>query len=283
MAGIGTESRSFTALESAGRPGDRRRSAPISRGFIRGDSRSAGGLATVYVFAISIVLGGVAAIPAQFALTSGPRSEPAEPAAAVTGPTQAKVTAVNGDDDDLAMLDWAIGRVSALPGALPDVLVDFEPANQCKGNNAYYTRSGSRIDFCNEGDGDLAPRQTMLHELAHAWSFEHMTGQQIDEFLELRGLHEWKPEEVAWWQSGQEQVAEILAWGLMGDRPFSSKWTRWESCTDLAAAFTLVTHRSPDRPHEACKLEEVNAHTVTETVASKRSAWTITIERGLPV
>ena len=82
-----------------------------------------------------------------------------------------------------------------------------------------------------------------------------MSRHTIDAFLELRGLEEWTPDEVAWWQSGQEQVAEILTWGLMGGRPFSSKWTRWEPCHELVAAFVLVTGRAPDRPTTACRVE----------------------------
>lgn len=169
---------------------------------------------------------------------------------------QVELTTVAGDADDIEMLEWAMARMSTLSGSLPPLVVDFQPANDCYGNNAYYTQPASRIDFCNHGDAGLEPRQTMLHELAHAWSFRNMSGHTIDAFLELRGLEEWTPDEVAWWQSGQEQVAEILAWGLMGDRPYSSKWTRFEPCHELVAAFVLITGRSPDRPSTACLVEQ---------------------------
>ena len=220
-------------------------------------------IAAVGILLVSIISGEIAATNPITISLSQPLSDGARRVKAMSSYPHVEVS--NGTPDQILILEWALRQVSTLPGRLPDVLVRFHPDDDCQGNNALYNQANHRIDFCNDGRGDFVPRQTMLHELVHAWSFEHVTPDQIDAFLDLRELDQWTPAEVAWWQSGQEQVAEILAWGLMGDRPFTSKWTRWESCRDLAAAFILVTDTLPDRPLEGCQPERLLGGSGRET------------------
>ena len=163
------------------------------------------------------------------------------------------VEVVGGSRADLLTLKWAVDRYATLPGRLPGLTVHLHPDDDCLGKNALYSQARKRIRFCNDGSGTTAPHQTMLHELGHAWSFEYLSRDLMAAFMALQGLESWAPDDVAWWQSGQEQAAEILAWGLMGDRPTPSFWTRFESCVDLVAGFTLLTDRMPDRPLEHCK------------------------------
>lgn len=179
---------------------------------------------------------------------SAPVSQPAER-------SEPEVVVVGGDASDREMLHWALGRFTGLSGDLPDIIVTFDLTDDCGGHNGFYTAASGVLEFCNRGEGDLPPRQTMLHELAHAWSFHRLDAGTIERFIELRELGVWADTgDVAWWQTGQEQAAEILAWGLMGDRPFVSKWVRWEPCADLIVAFRLLTDREPDRPLTSCRI-----------------------------
>ena len=51
-----------------------------------------------------------------------------------------------------------------------------------------------------------------------------------------------------WWLMGQEQAAEIVAWGLMDDQS-GSVYLYSESCQELAAAFELLTGIPPLDTH----------------------------------
>ncbi len=88
----------------------------------------------------------------------------------------------------------------------------------------------------------IMPLSTVLHELANAWSFEHMSSTDRDEFIAHRGLDAGH-HDGAWWHMGQEQAAEIIAWVLGGDR-FVSGYVEGADCTELAAAYTLMTEAS---------------------------------------
>ncbi len=83
---------------------------------------------------------------------------------------------------------------------------------QCRGFVGYYFESNQRVDICTRAEKSLR-RRTVLHELGQAWSFSQMTRGEIDEFVAYRGPTVWKESDVAWWQMGQEQAAEIVAWG----------------------------------------------------------------------
>ncbi len=87
---------------------------------------------------------------------------------------------------------------------------------------------------------------TVLHELAHAWSFTFLAADDQEHWSEHRGLAAWHDDNAAWWKQGREQAAEVIAWGLMSEaEPFLNTWVIGENCEDLAASFRLLTRIDP--------------------------------------
>ena len=84
----------------------------------------------------------------------------------------------------------------------------------------------------------------MLHELAHAWTLDHVSTDLEGRFLDLVRLNVWQDAALPWSEQGVEYSAEVIAWGLL-DR--SSRMVRIgdPDCEDLAAAFRLLTDAEP--------------------------------------
>jgi hypothetical protein len=142
------------------------------------------------------------------------------------------------------LVDWALGRFASAELPLPDVTIEFHPTVAgCRGYVGYFDQASHKLDMCDGGDQRITPANTILHELAHAWSFEYMAASARDEFVAHRDLASWDEADI-WWHMGQEQAAEIIAWGLM-EESFRSIYARWERCVDLAAAFELLTTQAP--------------------------------------
>ena len=98
--------------------------------------------------------------------------------------------------------------------------------------------------MCNWGQHHtITPTMTLLHELAHAWSFEYMTPKDQQAFVEERELDDWIIN-VSWWHRGQEQAAEIIAWGLT-DGSRQTFYLDGQPFSDLASAFEMLTGTAP--------------------------------------
>ena len=116
------------------------------------------------------------------------------------------------------VVEWVLGRYALAGLAPPAVEVRFYPFDpaleQCAGFPGFYTFAGGkhRIDIC--GIGERNRRQILLHELAHAWTFENLSEARRNAFLAARGLDAWNDGRVTWEQRGAEHAAEIIAWGL---------------------------------------------------------------------
>ena len=68
------------------------------------------------------------------------------------------------------------------------------------------------------------------------------------DFLRLRGLQSWDDSDLPWNRQGQEQTAEIIAWGLMHQPapiPTSVGDHGRQETASLATAFTLLTGIRP--------------------------------------
>ncbi len=146
--------------------------------------------------------------------------------------------------EEAAMVEQAIERFAAAGLALPAVSVTYhDTIDGCHGYLGYYDAAGFQLDMCNRGQSHIEPANTLLHELAHAWSFEFLEEGTRIAFTNHRELENWSSG-LNWWLMGQEQAAEIIAWGLM-DEPFRSAYVNSESCAELATAFEMLAGISP--------------------------------------
>ena len=87
-------------------------------------------------------------------------------------------------------------------------------------------------------------RETLLHEMGHAWIDENVTNSVRERFLEMRGLRAWNESTVSWDDRGFEHGAEIIAWGLI-DRPTGIVRIRDTSCAELLAGYFTLVGRPP--------------------------------------
>lgn len=111
-----------------------------------------------------------------------------------------------------------------------------------------HAADGSTVAIC---AGVEPVRHVLLHEFAHAWSFHHLDAATRAAFLDQRGLTTWAGEDVPAHRSGSEHAAEVIAWGLSGDRgPVLRLPDR--TCDSLAAAFGLLTGVAPLTSLEGC-------------------------------
>lgn len=130
-------------------------------------------------------------------LAGAPTEQPAPTITYVGDPTP----------EQRAVVEWAVARFEMAGLTLADVEVSFP--HVCGGKGGRYFVGQGRIELCRVN------KITALHELAHAWDD---AGAVVDRdgFMERRGLDHWvvrhghKPVE-----SGGEQLAQIVAWGLM--------------------------------------------------------------------
>jgi hypothetical protein len=128
---------------------------------------------------------------------------------------------------------WAIDRYRSAGLQLPDLTVSFPTF--CAGKAALYHVGRRSIDFC------FISRRTVLHEFAHAWDD---TSGAVDRegFLALRGLRVWRGDtNMPDAEQGSEQLAQIVAWGLMDAETRGVPQLPANSVSELTRAFTMLT------------------------------------------
>jgi hypothetical protein len=173
-------------------------------------------------------------------------------------PAGHEVSVHNGTPLLEQVLQDALGRFTAANLAEPTFdAVTFEPSRQCVGRSGRLVQSeGVRNLYICLFESDLCPgagqcqepnisiRGTVLHELAHAWTLDHVSGELEGPFLELVGLDVWQKDDLPWSEQGTEYSAEVIAWGLL-DRPSRMVRIGDPACEDLKAAFRLLTDAEP--------------------------------------
>lgn len=205
------------------------------------------------------------ATTAPFALVT-PRPEIASPAVAVQRSAAAVSDAPAAippvmtyvetpTDEQRQVVEWAVARYAEAGLAPPSLEISF-PAT-CGGKAGRYYVGQAKIELCK------VHRKTMLHELAHAW--DDSTSIDRAGFLRERGLDHWyeQPGERSN-ESGGEQLALIITWGLMdvdlthpvaeqAGQPIDEQPRRLPGLADgtppvLASLFTQLTGTSPLTP-----------------------------------
>jgi hypothetical protein len=114
----------------------------------------------------------------------------------------------------------------------------------CKGHSGLYVWGAGvpEVRICTTGGA--WEQRVVLHELAHAWSYEQMPAPRRDDFVALRGLDAWHDVDDPWELRGDEHAAEIIAWGV-SETPFSVMRISGRTCTELRAGFVALTGVEP--------------------------------------
>ena len=111
-------------------------------------------------------------------------------------------------------IDWALRRyhTGGLDG-MPDLEVFLHRSDEaCNGGIGLY--HGGRIDLCTKDSSELYQRKHALHEMAHAWTEANIDTEDLERFMDIRGIAAWNDRSLDWKERGTEQSAEIIAWGL---------------------------------------------------------------------
>lgn len=157
-------------------------------------------------------------------------------------------------DEVAGLVEWTLGRFKAAGLRLPHVdAVYLETQRSCLQESAWtHLGSGSAIirfcldpaDIGDEGSAGLAGRFTMLHELAHVWTAEHLSQEEMDSFTSFRGLGTWNDASAAWSDRANEQASDIMAWGL-AEEPIDLVRLGTPGCPELELAFRVLTGARP--------------------------------------
>lgn len=127
------------------------------------------------------------------------------------------IVVVKGTADDRALVDEVVELFDDLGVELPPIYIEVafhRDKRACHGNLGYY--AVGRLDMCNIGDHHrITPMTTLLHEFGHAVTFHFMTEEERQAFVDHRQLEVWHGADI-WWDNGQEQAAEIVAWAVGG-------------------------------------------------------------------
>ena len=142
-----------------------------------------------------------------------------------------------GDPEHVGLVRWAAARYETRGLGVPTVDVHFHSdTSGCYGHLG--SELGGRVDVCVVIVSEIA-RETLLHEMGHAWIDENVTDSVRVRFLEMRGLRAWNETTVPWDDRGFEHGAEIIAWGL-GNR-YMAPSIPDRNPPRLAAGFELLT------------------------------------------
>jgi hypothetical protein len=166
----------------------------------------------------------------------------------------------NATDDLQDLTAWALGRFGEAGLDVPrPIRIGFPPSARCRTGSGWAidTGDGVEIQMCLgqeavEGGSSVLARFTLLHELAHVWTNEHLDDGGLARFLAARGLSAWWDPDLEWAELGAEHAAEILAWGLM-DTALPITRLPDASCDRLEEGFRMLTGAGPIVSSAACE------------------------------
>jgi len=146
------------------------------------------------------------------------------------------------------MIEWAHGLFEKAGLRLPPVLIRFHnDEGPCEANMGIlrYLADGSPIiRVCADHDEpqvrDHWRRQSLLHELAHAWEMAELDDATRRRFERLRDLNHWNDRAEEWSARATEHAAEIITWGLID---FTWRFVKIpdNSCDDFRIGYEVLT------------------------------------------
>lgn len=141
------------------------------------------------------------------------------PTAAEPSPESAAVIDIVAlNEHQLEDARWALARFKEAGLELPSLSIVFHDDFESCGMREGVLRVSDVEVVVHECQSDRGrARRSLLHELAHAW--DHVGGGTDSEvrqrFMAVRGVTSWDDDGLEWNRRGEEQAAEIVAWGLM--------------------------------------------------------------------
>ncbi len=153
------------------------------------------------------------------------------------------MTALTADQEFL--VGWAVALFEDAGLGLPPVdFVGSENDAPCQGRlgAARWNQGRSEISLCTDGAGGVE-EMLVVHELAHAWDRHDLQDDRRQDFLEVRGLQQWRGD-AEWHDRGAEHAASIITWGLM-DRPVRPGHISGDTCAELQLGYETLTGRPP--------------------------------------
>ncbi len=142
--------------------------------------------------------------------------------------------------DQMALIDFAVGRFAAQDLGLPEVTFEFFATTAgCEGHKGFYIHASRTLRMCS------MDKATMLHELAHAWANVSLTEEKMKAFADYRGLEAWNDKNLAWEDRGTEHAAEIIAWALL-DEPNHVRWVEQEPDGSSKVEYRLLRIENSD-------------------------------------
>ena len=172
------------------------------------------------------------AIAAAFVGQGVPGSAGAEPVAVGSS------IRVFGGDPSTSV--WSGGRPTRFEtrglGVPPSTCISTRTRQAATATSA--RSSVGRVDVCVVSVFELG-RETLLHEMGHAWIDQNVAQTVRERFTEMRGLRAWNQSTVPWDDRAYEHGAEIIAWGL-GNRYMAPSIPDRDPA-GLAAGFEFLT------------------------------------------
>jgi len=118
---------------------------------------------------------------------------------------------------------------------LPEVeFVFHESLLTCHGHKGLYRERTRTLEMCSLDES------TMLHELAHAWANAHLDQDDMEAFIDWRGLDSWNNHSHEWDRRGTEHVAETIAWALT-EEPNHVKWVETLEDGSRSETYRILT------------------------------------------
>ncbi len=118
---------------------------------------------------------------------------------------------------------------------LPAMTIHVYPNNLgCDGLSGRFNNdgSGTMVELCS------MHRFWLLHEFAHAWTYNNLSDDDRIEFMDYHGLEAWNSKAIDWADRGMEVAAETIAKGLLdSDLP---EW-QLDEAPALAAGYQILT------------------------------------------
>ena len=150
------------------------------------------------------------------------------------GATDTVIHAETEEQRQLAV--WALERYATAGLELPVLTVHLHSDRaECNGLNGFLAHAAGAEMIIHSCGNDF----TLLHELGHAWDKHTLDDAGRDAFLEIAQATTWNNADD-WHLAGGEHAANVLAWGLMGERINQTR-TRPYDYGSMMDAFSLLT------------------------------------------